>query len=227
MKDDIFNKIINQKDEPYDEEDRVLEPLLEEVDLIDDQGILSFVRAVLVNAPPHFWFSPSSYTGNYHPPDERGDGGSVLHTKRVVRIAREMTVAQDRTQEELDQVTAAALIHDITKGNRGPDGQFIYDPMHPYTVDAFVAYVRSQDNRKGDEMNSSTIWISDDDLATILRMVRCHMGSWSPIPETTPVTSLELTLHLADLLASKLHVMLDGEDQKDWRWEEGKSDGSK
>ena len=224
MKDDVLEDILGEGDEGYLEEDKILAPLLEEIDTIEDPGIMSFVRAVLVKAPASFWKMPSSFTGNFHPPDERGDGGGVLHTQRVVRIAREMTVAQDRSQEELDHITAAALIHDITKGTITPEGKMVYDPMHPYTVDAFVAFVRSEDEKFTDESKSSTLWISDEDLATILRMVRCHMGSWSPIPETTPVTSMELTLHLADLLASKLHVMLDGDDQKDWRWKEDESD---
>lgn len=221
MKDDVLDDILGDVDIGYQDEDKILAPLLEEIDSINDPGIMSFVRAVLVRAPTSFWVIPSSFTGNYHPPDERDEGGCVLHTQRVTRISREMTVAQDRVQEELDHITAAALIHDITKGSLTPEGKLIYDPMHPYTVDAFVAFVRSEDEKFTDDTKSSTLWISDEDLATILRMVRCHMGSWSPIPETAPVTSMELTLHLADLLASKLHMMLDGEEIKDWRWKEG------
>lgn len=224
MKDDVFNEILNDESEPYTEEDKILAPLLEEIDIIEDPGILSFVRAVLVKAPSHFWSHSSSFTGNYHPPDERGFGGAVVHTQRVVRLAREMTVAQDRSSEELDHITAAALIHDVTKGHEQPDGEVMYDPMHPYTVDTFVAFVRSEDNKYSDETRSSTLWVSDEDLSTILRMVRCHMGSWSPIPETMPVTSLELTLHLADLLASKLHIMLDGDNVQDWRWRDESDD---
>lgn len=218
MKDDLLDDLLKNQPEPYDEEDKILAPLLEEIDLIDDPGILSFVRAVLVKAPSYFWTEPSEFTGNYFPPDERFEGGSVLHTKRVVRIVREILFAQDKTQEEIDQAIAAALIHDITKGTRHPDGQVIYDPMHPYTVDALVSYVRMDDNQNSDETRSSTLWISDEHLTNILRMVRCHMGSWSPIPETVPVTNLELTLHLADLLASKLHFLVDGEDIQDYRW---------
>lgn len=221
MKDDLLDDLLGEEtDQSYEEEDKILTPLLDEIDLIEDPGIMTFIRAVLVRAPAAFWVAPSSFTGNYHPPDERREGGGILHTKRVCRIAREMTVAQDRSQEELDQITAAALIHDITKGTMSESGDIAYDPMHPYTVDAFVAWVRAEDDQRSDESRSSTLWISDDDLATILRLVRCHMGSWSPIPETAPVTSLELTLHLADLLATKLHFMLDGEDVREYRWME-------
>jgi hypothetical protein len=219
MKDDLLDDILKNQPEPYDEEDKILAPLLEEIDLIDDPGILSFVRAVLVKAPSYFWTESSEFTGNYFPPDERFEGGCVLHTKRVVRIVREILFAQDKTQEEIDQAVAAALIHDLTKGTRHPEGHILYDPMHPYTVDALVSYIRMDDNQNSDETRSSTLWISDEHLTNILRMVRCHMGSWSPIPETVPVTNLELTLHLADLLASKLHFLVDGEDIQAHRWE--------
>lgn len=218
MKDDLLDEIL-QDNRPFKEEDEILRPLLEEIDLIDDPNIMSFVRAVLIKAPTYFWTVPSDFVDHHHPPDESKEGGLVLHTQRVVRLAREMTAAQDRGQEELDLITAAALIHDITKATPLPDGSYIYDSMHPYTVDTIVRWVRQEDKGK-DESHSSSLWISEEDMNTILRMVRCHKGSWSPVPETIPVTSLELTLHLADLLASKMHIMLDGDIIKEGRWSE-------
>lgn len=219
MKDDLLNDILQGSGEPYSEEDKILAPLLDEIDLIDDPGILSFVRAVLVRAPACFWTESSEFTGDNFPPDERFSGGTVLHTKRVVRIVRMLLFAQDKSQEEIDQAVAAALIHDITKGTEHPDGYVIYDHMHPYTVDALVSYIMTEDKNNSDETRSATLWISEEHLTNIMRMVRCHMGSWSPIPETVPITNLELTLHLADLLASKLHFLVDGDDIQDYRWE--------
>lgn len=218
--DDFLEEILGEGHDVVDlkKEDEVLAPLLDEINLIEDQGIHSFIRSALYRAPDYFWIIPSSFSGKYHPPDERSTAGNVLHTKRVVRLVKYIAVSQDRSEWESDVLVAAALLHDVLKGARLKDGTVNYDPMHAYTVDRFIDWVRKSDETSTTEVNSSSLWIEDETVATILRLVRCHMGRWSPIPETIPATDMDWTLHLADMIASKLHHIIDGEDIQEWRW---------
>jgi len=217
--DDILDGIINENNRDMGWEDKIIANLLGEVELIEDMGIHSFVRSVLAKAAPSFWVIPSSFSGKYHPPDERGVAGNVLHTKRVVRIVNYIATAQERSTYDHDILIAAAILHDITKGLEADD-KVSYDPMHPYTVDKFINWVRKEDEKYSDETSSSSLWLDEETLQKILRLVRCHMGIWSPIPETIPVTNMDWTLHLADMIASKLHTIIDDEDDiKPWRWQ--------
>lgn len=90
--------------------------------------------------------------------------------------------------------------------------------MHPYTVGLFVKKCQDQDRQYASDSQSSTLYISEEDTQTILRLIRCHLGPWSPIPETTPVTYMDMIVHIADNISSKLHLVVDGENIKDSRW---------
>lgn len=197
-------------DEKTLSENEKLAPLLEEINLITDTTVRLFVRAILLHAPDHYWSAPASLSGKHHPPDERAEGGNVLHTQRVVRLATLICEAQERTAYEFDMIIAAALLHDVTK-HVLYNNELKYDKMHPYTVDPLVEKVREeQGNDLKNAGPSLAIFLDDEFVQQILRLVRCHLGIWSPIPETVPVTSLEWSLHLADLIASRLHLVSDG-----------------
>lgn len=201
------------------DENKKLALLIDEINLIKDENIKSFVRAVLFNAED-FWEIPASFSGKHHPPDERGLSGNVLHTKRVVRAAEILSDSYSLSIEDRDMVFAACLIHDVTKGIRvGEDGDLRYDPMHPYTVGHFVKKCQEYDKKYATESQSSTLFLSEEIIQSILRLVRCHLGPWSPVPETTPITYLDMIVHMADNIASKLHYIVDGENVLFERWE--------
>jgi hypothetical protein len=215
-KKDILDEILSDKvvHSHIKEEDIVLEPLLDEINLIQDENIKSFIRSILFRSDD-FWLMPSSFSGKYHPSDEHGAGGNVLHTKRVVAIIKILADSYSLSDEEKDMLYAAALIHDIKKGNRKEgEEKFIYDPMHPYTVGPFVKKCQEDDKNFASESQSSTLYVSEEMVQSILRLVRCHLGPWSPVPETTPVTYLDMMLHVADNISSKLHTLISFEKEK-------------
>lgn len=231
MKDErtILDSLLSEeaKGSRYEQENEILAPLLPEIELIEDQHIKYFVRSVLVKADT-FWVIPGSFSGKHHPPDERGPGGNVLHTKRVTRLAAMIadaygnalaTLIEYRQDLVKDMVIAAALLHDVTKGVVWQDGmEPMYDKFHPYTVDEFIRdNVRHKDILAGD--NESSIFYLDEDIQEfIMSMIRSHLGKWSPIPETFPATIPAMVVHLADKIASSLHEVIDGEDVVDQRW---------
>ena len=216
----ILDEILSEKNQltSIKEEDKVLEPLLDEIDLILDESVRSFVRSILYRAEG-FWKIPSSFSGKYHPSDEHGEGGNVLHTKRAVKIARIMCDSYSLPQEDIDIVIAAMLLHDLTKGVKDPDSsEYRYDPMHPYTVGLFVRKCQEEDKNYASEAQSSTLFLSEDSVQSILRLVRCHLGTWSPVPETTPITFMDMIVHMADNISSKLHNIVEVNDVVESKW---------
>jgi hypothetical protein len=204
-----------------EEEDKVLAPILEEINYIQDQQIKSFVRSILLQAKT-FWLIPSSFSGKYHPSDEHNASGNMLHTKRVVRAAKVLADSYTLGTAERDLVYAASLLHDVTKGvssnGDSQDSTFVYDPLHPYTVGMLVKKCQENDKKYTSDSSSSTLYLDEDTVQSILRLVRCHLGPWSPVPETTPVTYLETIVHIADNIASKVHYIVDGNNIVEDRW---------
>lgn len=220
MKKTILDELLN-KDIFFDnntEENLKLEKLIKEINLISSTNIKSFVRSILLKSKD-FWTIPSSFSGKYHPVDEHGVGGNVLHTQRVVRIAKIMCDSYVLDREERDLIYAASILHDVTKGKlKDGSEECVYDPFHPYTLDKFVDWCIEDDKKYASESSSTTLYVDSDTIQSILRLVRCHLGPWSPIPETMPSTHAEMIVHLADNIASKLHSVVDGEAIMEYRW---------
>lgn len=217
---DMLDEILSQKvvSRSTKLEDKVLNPLIEEINLIEDEGIKSFVRSILFRAEG-FWKIPASFSGKHHPPDERGEGGNVLHTKRAVRVGLVLADSYSISAQEKDLIIGALLLHDITKGFKfGALDEYRYDQMHPYTAGVFIKKCQEEDKKYALESQSSTLFISEEDTQIILRLIRCHLGPWSPVPETTPVTYIDMIVHLADNISSKLHTIVDGTEIKAFRW---------
>jgi len=199
-------------------EDVILAPLLEEINYIKDESVKSFVRSILLRAG-NFWTIPSSFSGKYHPADEHNEGGNVLHTKRVVHAAKVLSDSYSLSDEDRDTVYAACLLHDVTKGIKlEGETSFHYDPLHPYTVVNLVKKCQQEDKNFARESESSTLFLSEESVQSILRLVRCHLGPWSPVPETYPITYLDMIVHMADNVASKLHYIVDGDNIDKSRW---------
>jgi hypothetical protein len=212
--------LVENKIDSYSQENELLAPLLEEINLIEDEGILSFVRSILLKAGV-FWTIPSSFSDKYHSPDEHGAGGNVIHVKRTTRIAHTLCESYTLSTEERDIILAACLLHDVTKGIASEDGStFQYDPMHAYTVGPFVIKCQSYDKEYGNDSASSSLFISEDSLQSILRLIRCHLGPWSPVPETYPITYMDYIVHIADNIASKLFEYIKDSELIDDKWTE-------
>jgi len=62
------------------------------------------------------------------------------------------------------------------------------------------------------------LFISEENVQSILRLVRCHLGPWSPVPETYPITYMDYIVHLADNIASKVHTIIEDSQLINDRW---------
>lgn len=202
-------------------EDIVLDPLLDEIDLLIQDSVKEFVRAILVRAPESFWNAASGKLGDQlYPPDEHEKGGNILHVKRVVRSVFMLSEVYDFDPEEQDIVIAAALLGSITKFLPIAD-DYILDPMYPYTVDRYIQEIIAQEMSSPDNPGSSSLMVEQSTVEDILRVMRCQLGRWSPIPETVPLSPAEWILHVSDMITTKMHVIIDGDEVKDERWPTG------
>jgi len=62
------------------------------------------------------------------------------------------------------------------------------------------------------------LFMQEETIQSILRLVRCHLGPWSPIPETYPITYMDYIVHVADNIASKLHTYIDDSGLINDKW---------
>lgn len=214
----ISETFLNSKDDAATPPELDISALDYEIDLISDPKIRKFVRYLLSHAPV-FWKAPATLVPDIHPPDEETAGGLLLHTKRTVRVAVLLSTTFDiSSQTEVDYLIAAALLHDVTKFIYDDKAeQFLFDPMHPYTIDRYVEW-SIEECLTGNASGDTTIEADADAIVSILRLIRCSHGIWSPIPETVPTTILERALHESDLIASNLHVLCDGNEVKRDKW---------
>lgn len=221
-KKDVLATILSQQDiylANTDVEDYILSPLLDEINYIQTHSIKNFVRSMLLKVE-HFWQIPAHFDEtNRFMPDENIISGNVLHTKRVFRTLKVMLESYSIDPIDEDIAYAAAILHDITKGIVTVDYNPEYDPFHAYTVDKLYTEVNKYDQKYTAENQSSTLYIEEENVQKILRLIRCHMGPWSPIPETYPVDELEMMLHYANRIAHSLAYIVDGDEIVEARWQ--------
>lgn len=209
----ILNDLVTEsptEDQNFHEENDALQPLLSCIETISNTHVQNFVRTVLLNAPMTFWTAPADVEEGLHPSDEYVTGGMVVHTRRVVRAAQILSECYGLDDEEYDMVIAAALLHDITKMVHVTDTEWYeMDPFHAFTVGNYIAKVREQNKIHGDESKSSVMYLSEDISSQILRLIRVQNGLNSPIPEVLPVTTTDMVLHLADVMACTAEQILN------------------
>lgn len=159
------------------------------IDLIQDGGLREKVQKVVDSFPEYFWEVPASATGKYHPEYALGKGGLARHTRAAVWFATQLFGIVGFSQEEMDRIIAALIIHDGWKHGETGAG---------HTVDNHAALAASR--------------IDDPDVA---RLVASHMGRWNIDRRTgeevapKPVMQDEKFVHMCDYLASRRGLSID------------------
>ena len=153
--------------------------LLSLVDRIPDAFTRAMTHFMLDNAPPHFWVKPSS-AGKYHPPDEHGFEGLLLHSIRVAGVG---WVICESSLGRLDSSTilSACAIHDICRYGDKEQGEQYTVRQHPELA---AQLIRS---------------LTGDALAAVADAVETHTGRWGKV---TPRNETEWAVHYADNIAA-------------------------
>lgn len=137
------------------------------------------------DVPEYFWVNPSSSSGKYHPSDERGKFGLVLHTCRVTKITSELCIAAEIKGVDRDNMIVAAILHDSFKyGEQGAH----------YTVKNHCVI-------PGEQLRISP---------EIIDLIRTHDGHWILPDEWGDANEHQRIIHYADYIASRhfVHIQI-------------------
>jgi len=173
----------------------------DELDLISRKEVKDFVKACIAKAPDYvFEDCPSSSSGKYHPIEELGADGTLIHTKKVSAVAYEFSRALD-CENHRDEIVAAAILHDMAKQGLESAGHTVRE--HPRIMSKIIAGVYNDGFK--DKLNKTTANL-------IYWSVFYHYGPWTeesvrkPLREYTPE---ELSVYMADYIVSKRFVHID------------------
>jgi len=166
----------------------------EELELIFDDTIREFTRLCVIFSPDYFFEDcPASTSGKYHPIDELGPDGTIIHTKKVVTVAYELCRAME-CEHNRDEILAACIIHDLRKkGKVSTTGHTLKE--HPNLAAELV-----------EEVQSDTQMLSNKSFKIIKNSVGYHYGQWGTDPWVKPLTEYTLEeqcVFLSDYIASK------------------------
>lgn len=157
------------------------EELLFYIESISTNSVRSIVKEILDKVPETFWTKPSSK--NHHHPDERIEGGNVLHSLRVIKIVQLICDMTDMPIIERDEEIGAAAVHDVMK----------------YGIDGNSNYILSN------HAKIMANWILDNfggnvHARNISNIVATHMGKWETPPNSVTISQNDI-LKIADCLS--------------------------
>lgn len=177
-----------------------------QINRISDDSLRAFAFYAVDRAPGSFWLAPASSSGKYHPADERGPGGTVLHTARVMELCYDLAVMEDLPEFQRDELLFAALLHDMWKGGEGDESIGYTWPLHQVAPRVHVS-------RWFKEWAGSLTRVTEDKLDRIFRAIEAHEGCWSILAAAKNDHlyggRLGNLLHIADYIASRSHVSID------------------
>lgn len=179
----------------------------EELNLINDTNIAKHVSKILGDVPDVFFTAPASSTGKHHPEKARMVGGLVWHTKVAVRIGYDIINSDTliSTEEKLllsDVVVASLILHDTYKYGIDGKSELTLEEHPRIAFNVVRKYSTNPAIRLSERVK----------LEYIAKCIYCHMGQWNIPKENprdilpTPNTKLQMIVHQADMLSSRLHV---------------------
>ena len=170
-----------------------IELLRRELDLIGDEALRKTVEGILRDIPDCMEHKPSSSSGKYHPDFDNEDGGNINHTKAVVRVLGTLLSEYESYEVyciKVDNLYAAAILHDMMKYGENPDEAECTVSDHPFLA---ANLIRAE-------------------YPSVARLIESHMGRWNEIRNEEkevvgylpiPISHEERLLHTADHIASQ------------------------
>jgi hypothetical protein len=175
-----------------------------ELERIYDKKIREFTRLCLIYAPDYIFDNcPSSTSGKYHPLDELGADGTLIHIKKVFTMAYEIVKALN-CENNRDIVLSACIVHDLRKygipGTPGFTGHSLKDHA---TLGVNLI----------DEVQEATQLLTEEQHKILRNCVGLHYGPWTDDvnwkKDMTSYTAEELTVFISDFVVSKRFIKTD------------------
>ena len=191
------------------------ETFARELGYIKNDRVRDFVGYVLDRLPDYFRHIAASSSGKYHPAYTLGEMGLIRHTKAAVAIAQDLFTAEiyDFTQNDMDIVTSALILHDGLKRGMYEDHTAFDHPllMENFIYEKYEEYIKENNL---ENINNMTDLIFGENIHAIAGAVASHMGKWttskySDVVLPRPKTDIQKCVHLCDYLASRKHLIFD------------------
>ena len=141
---------------------------------------------------------PASSSGKYHPPDEIGPMGMVIHVKRCVAVAPDIARMYGLDRFGQDILIAASIVHDLYK--QGRDGKA------GHTVKDHMIIINEIINMTFDDLSIDSTARFRPQLANACLF---HEGTWTP-PEAHQLedgpTIYATAMHTIDMMVTRRSV---------------------
>jgi len=169
-----------------------------ELSKIKDVEIRQATEALLEGGYDEFLQWPASSSGKYHPPDEIGPMGMVIHVKRCVAVVPDIARMYNFDEFEQDILTAASLVHDLYK--QGRDGKA------EHTVNDHMIIINEIINMTFDDLGLDPTARFRSQLANACLF---HEGVWTP-PEAHQLedgpTVYATAMHTIDMMVTRRSI---------------------
>ena len=177
-----------------------------EISHIDDDNLRAAVQQCIEDRWDKMKILPASTSGKYHPPEERGPGGMVLHIRRMCNLAIQIDRHLGLTVYEKDLLIAGCILHDISNcdiveidenGRVSKDDKKFKKYHALMSAQIAIDYLTRQGVDPGSEMSLE-----------LHGMIASHMGHWYE-GWRKPTTKMELVLTLLDFIDTRVNVHIE------------------
>ena len=142
------------------------------------------------------WATPTSFSGKYHPLDERGATGLVRHIIKQFRLIGGIVMHFNLTARERDVLYAASFFHDIAKVHH--QTSIGHELASASIAEAFLSEAGVDGNILAGE------WMAKQ----IVDIVKCHTAAWrQDLPQ--PKMKLEFIFSMLDYIVAQDYVVVD------------------
>lgn len=168
-------------------------------------------------------FLPSTITGKYHPPDEKGYGGLLRHMDKTAWLIDQIATEYQFSDTVRDMLITAAYFHDLGKVKQtSVTGELIYRKDETIFQTKVTRNVDSLDNHPLIGAGIAREFLKREGVKGELIIIICdliakHMSHWYPwLPQ--PETELEKLFALADFIVSREEFRIqEGEKISLWQ----------
>lgn len=201
---------------------RKTEDLKKEIDLIPSESIREIVRVILFYSDM-FWEAPITNLEDHFPPDEYGEKGALLHTKRVSYATFCMANTMELDEDDISALFTAALLHSVCKPVGMQNSKYVFDPNFMINIDNYIMLTlqKAVKEKNYPILNNDVEEHVQNVMQKALRLIHCCEGIMSPIPEVFPLSCLEVIFSAAYLSAKNIHIISDGHEVLEERWKFG------
>lgn len=165
---------------------------------VSDKSLERFLLAAIDKFPDYFWTAPASIS-KHHPPDEREPGGLVLHTRRLCKLADDISRLHALNFWEKDVLIASCILHDSFARGLPNEVKTHSDPMHPLYPEFMFPYNAFADRYIKDKR------IYDE----IMLCVTSHLGRFSFSESMKSTKKLPLLFQLIDYVGSRDYIKIE------------------